>query len=200
MGRLATALGVGTMTLYTYVRSRAELVDLMVDQTLRTRALPGPGDERPAGWRAQVELFGERTRQVYRAHPWLAQVSRMRPPIGPGTVGESEYIMSTVVQIGLPADRLSTAATVITAFVTAAARGDAEAELLRRATGESNDAWRLSRAELWDWFDEARFPTMTEVWKAGGYWRSPDQEAEESYRYGLALLLDGLSAGGPGAG
>lgn len=194
MGRLGTVLGVGTMTLYTYVRSRSELLDLMVDQTLRTRALPGPGDERPAGWRARVELFGERTRAVYRAHPWLAQVSRMRPPIGPGTIAESEYVLSTVVQAGLPLDRLSTAATVITAFVTAAARADAEAELLRRATGESNDGWWLSRAELWEWFDEARFPTMTRVWHAGGYRRSPDEEAEESYRYGLSLLLDGLAA------
>jgi AcrR family transcriptional regulator len=132
MGRLAGTLGVGTMTLYTYVKSRAELVDLMVDQTLRMRALPGPGEARPAGWRAQVELFGERTRSVYRAHPWLAQASRMRPPIGPGTIAESEYVLSTVRQVGLPL------------------------------------------------------------------------EAEESYRYGLSLLLDGLaaqvSADGPAAG
>lgn len=204
MGRVAAALGVGTMTLYTYVKSRSELLDLMVDQTLLMRALPGPGGARPAGWRAQVELFGERTRAVYRAHPWLAQVSRMRPPIGPGTIAESEYVLSTVSQIGLPLERLSTAVTVITGFVTAAARTDAEAELLRRATGESNDGWWLSRAELWEWFDEARFPTMTRVWNAGGYRRSPDEEAEEAYRYGLSLLLDGLaaqvSAAGPAAG
>src|SRR5688500_18200740 len=34
MGRVAAALGVGTMTLYSYVRSKAELVDLMVDEAL----------------------------------------------------------------------------------------------------------------------------------------------------------------------
>lgn len=194
MGRLATALRVGTMTLYTYVKSRSDLLDLMVDQVLLERALPGPGHARPEGWRAQVELFGERTRAVYRAHPWLAQVSRMRPPIGPGTIAESEYVLSVVTQTGLPLERVSTAATVIAGFVTAAAHRDAEAELLRRATGESNDTWWLSRSELWEWFDQARFPTMTRVWNAGGYQRSPDQEAEESYRYGLSLLLDGIES------
>ncbi|WP_030443246.1 TetR/AcrR family transcriptional regulator [Actinoplanes subtropicus] len=198
MGRLATTLDVGTMTLYTYVKSRSDLLDLMVDQALLDRALPGPGEARPRGWRAQVELFGERTRAVYRSHPWLAQVSRMRPPIGPGTIAESEYVLSVVTQTGLPLERLSTAATVIAGFVTAAAHRDAEAELLRRATGESNDTWWLSRAELWEWFDGTRFPTMTRIWKAGGYRRSPDQEAEESYHYGLSLLLDGIEHARPG--
>jgi AcrR family transcriptional regulator len=194
MGRLATTLDVGTMTLYTYVKSRSDLLDLMVDQVLLERALPGPSQARPQGWRAQVELFGERTRAVYRAHPWLALVSRMRPPIGPGTITESEYVLSVVEQTGLPLERLSTAATVIAGFVTAAAHRDAEAELLRRATGESNDTWWLSRSELWEWFDEARFPTMTRIWNAGGYQRSPDQEAEESFHYGLSLLLDGIDS------
>jgi AcrR family transcriptional regulator len=198
MARLATTLGVGTMTLYTYVKSRSDLLDLMVDQVLLERALPGPGQARPEGWRAQLELFGERTRAVYRSHPWLAQISRMRPPIGPGTIAESEYVLSVMAQTGLPLEQLSTAVTMITGFVTAAAHRDAEAELLRRATGESNDTWWLSRAELWEWFDETRFPTMTRVWNAGGYRRSPDQEAEEAYRYGLALLLDGIDNPRPG--
>jgi AcrR family transcriptional regulator len=198
MGRLATTLHVGTMTLYTYVKSRADLLDLMVDQALLERALPGPGQSRPEGWRAQVELFGERSRAVYLSHPWLAQISRMRPPIGPGTIAESEYVLSVVAQTGLPLERLSTAATMIAGFVTAAAHRDAEAELLRRATGESNDTWWLSRTELWEWFDETRFPTMTRIWNAGGYRRSPDEEAEEAYRYGLALLLDGIDHTRPG--
>ena len=52
MARLATSLGAGTMTLYTYVPSRTELIDLMVDEVLGSRALPGPGEPRPANWRA----------------------------------------------------------------------------------------------------------------------------------------------------
>ncbi len=35
MGRVAKELGVGTMTLYTYVPSKDELLELMVDQAAR---------------------------------------------------------------------------------------------------------------------------------------------------------------------
>jgi AcrR family transcriptional regulator len=193
MGRLATQLGVGTMTLYTYVPSRAELVDLMVDEVLAGRALPGPGDARPDGWRARIELYAERTRAMYLAHPWLAEVSMVRPPIGPGMLAESEYVVSTVSDLGLPLERISTAATTIAAFVTAAARRDAESALLRRATGESNDAWWLQRTELWDrWFDVETHPAMTRLWTAGGYDRGTDQQLDDAYAYGMKLLLDGI--------
>jgi AcrR family transcriptional regulator len=195
LGRLATRLGVATMTLYTYVPSRAELVDLMVDEVLLARALPGPGEPRPDGWRAQVELYADRTRAMFRDHPWLAQVSTMRPPIGPGMLAEREYVLSTVADLGLPLARVNTAAVTIAAFVVSAARADAESALLRRATGESNDAWWLRRTELWDkWFEVERHPVMTSLWNAGGFDRGTDQQLADAYAYGLKLLLDGIEA------
>src|SRR5689334_4521496 len=96
MARLAGDLGVGTMTLYSYVPSRDELVDLMVDDVLLSRDLPGPHDPRPAHWRDQVLLYADRTRSMYAAHPWMAQVSQIRPPIGPGMLAEREYVLSCV--------------------------------------------------------------------------------------------------------
>jgi AcrR family transcriptional regulator len=195
MGRLATQLGVGTMTLYTYVPSRAELVDLMVDEVLASRDLPGPGAPRPADWRAQVELYADRTRAMYANHPWLAQVSTVRPPIGPGMLAEREYVLSTVRGLGLPAGRVNTAAVTIAAFVTSAARLDAEDALLRRTTGESTDAWWLRRGELWEkWFDVERYPVMTELWNNGGFDRGADEQFADAYGYGLRLLLDGIEA------
>jgi AcrR family transcriptional regulator len=195
MARLATNLGVGTMTLYTYVPSRTELIDLMVDEVLAGRALPGPGEPRPDNWRAQVELYADRTRAMYVTHPWLAQVSTMRPPIGPGMLADREYVLSTVANLGLPLAQVNTAAVTITAFVLAAARMDGENVLLRRATGESNDAWWLRRNELWErWFDVERHPTMTNLWNAGGFDRGMDEQLGDAEAYGLRLLLDGIAA------
>jgi AcrR family transcriptional regulator len=195
MARLAAALGVGTMTLYTYVPSRTELVDLMVDEVLAGRALPAPGEPRPADWRAQVQLYADRTRAMYVTHPWLAQVSTLRPPIGPGMLADREYVLSTVAHLGLPLAQVNTAAVTITAFVLAAARMDGENVLLRRATGESNDAWWMQRTELWErWFDVERHPTMTDLWHAGGFDRGIDQQLGDTHAYGLRLLLDGIAA------
>jgi AcrR family transcriptional regulator len=195
MARVAAALGVGTMTLYTYVPSRAELVDLMVDDVLARRALPGPGEPRPANWRDQVALYAERTHAMYAEHPWLAQVSTIRPPIGPGTLAETEYVLSTVSGLGLPVHRVNTAAVAIAALVTGHARLAAETELLRRATGQTNDAWWLRRSTLWeDWFDVERHPAMTNLWNAGGFDRGPDEQAADAYAYTLELLLSGIEA------
>lgn len=193
MARIGKDLGVGTMTVYTYVPSRDELIDLMVDEVLNRRALPGPGEHRPAAWRDQVQLYADRTRAMYAAHPWLAQVSQVRPPVGPGMLAEREYVLSVVRGLGLPVDRVNTAAVTIQAFVTAAARSLAEIELVRQATGETDDAWWLQRQDLWEtWFDVDRHPAMTDLWNAGGFDRGPDEQVLDAYRYGLELILDGL--------
>lgn len=194
MAKVAARLGVGTMTLYTYVPSRAELVDLMVDDVLASRALPGPGEPRPADWRDQVGLYADRTREMYRAHPWLSRVTLVRPPIGPGMLAEREYVLSTVSGLGLPVHRVDPAALAITAFVTAGARQEADSAQLRRATGESDDDWWLRRMRLWeDWFDVERHPAMNDLWNAGGFAGS-----EDTFAYGLRVLLDGIAADAAG--
>jgi len=193
MARVAARLEVATMTLYTYVPSRAELVELMVDEVLVGRALPGPGQERPETWQEQILLYADSTLAMYRAHSWLSQVSRVRPPLGPGMLRESEYVLSTVAGLGLPLADVNTAASAVTMFVTAAARQEGENALLRRASGQSNDAWWGRRGQLWeDWFDVEQHPAMTGHWNAGGFDRGPDQQAADAYAYGLRLLLDGI--------
>jgi AcrR family transcriptional regulator len=191
MAKVAARLGVATMTLYTYVPSRAELVELMVDEVLGSRRLPGPGEDRPEKWQDQIHLYADRTIAMYREHPWLCQVSRVRPPLGPGMLRESEYVLSTLG--GLPVASRNTAAVTITMFVTAAARQEGENAQLRRASGQSNDAWWNGRGRLWeDWFDVEQHPAMTELWNAGGFDRGPDQQAADAFAYGLRLLLDGI--------
>jgi hypothetical protein len=128
---------------------------------------------------------------MYRDHPWLCQVSRVRPPLGPGTLRESEYVLSTLG--GLPARSRNTAAVTITMFVTAAARQEGENAQLRRASGQSNDAWWGQRGQLWeDWFDVEQHPAMTELWHAGGFEVGPDQQAADAFAFGLRMLLDGI--------
>ena len=195
MARLAGRLAVATMTVYTYVPSRAELVDLMVDEVLAQRALPGPGEPRPADWRDQVQLYAERTRAAYTAHPWLAQVSTIRPPIGPGMLAEREYVLSTVGDLGLAPGRVDEAAIAIAGFVTSAARFDAESVQLLRASGQTTDAWWGRRTRLWEeYFEAAEHPTMTRLWNTGGFDRGTVEQARDAFAFGLRALLDGIEA------
>lgn len=195
MNRLATALSVGTMTLYTYVPSKGELIDLMVDEVLSERELPGPGEPRPDGWRSQLDLYVELTRAMYRTHPWLRQVSTIRPPIGPGMLAESEYVLSTLADIGLTPTEMDAAAYAITLFVNSAAQLEAESEQLERATHQSNDSWWQDRMTLWeDYFDVERHPTMTQIWNSGGFNKGTAEGAAAGREFGFQRLLDGIEA------
>jgi AcrR family transcriptional regulator len=194
MARVARDLGVGTMTLYSYVRSKSELVELMVDEVIGELALPGPGEPRPAPWRAQVELYADRVLAVHRRHPWLLAVPATRPPAGPGVLAEREYVLSTLAGLGLEADRLPLAATAIGTFVRAAVALEVEDAELERTSGQSTDAWWTERGAMWDtWFDADRHPTMTAVWNAGGFTRGTVEQAAAARHYGLHRLLDGIA-------
>ncbi|MEV8505524.1 TetR/AcrR family transcriptional regulator C-terminal domain-containing protein [Actinoplanes sp. NPDC051475] len=185
------------MELVTYVPSRAELVDLMVDAVLGSRDLPGPDDPRPADWRDQIHLYADRTRAMYRAHPWLSRVSTIRPPLGPGMFREREYVLSAMEHAGVPLERVNEAAVAVGMFVTAAARQEGENVLLRRASGQTNDAWWQERSRFWDdWFDVRQHPAMTRVWEAGGLGGGTEEQAEAAYAYGLRLMLDGIAGDG----
>ncbi|MEQ4302908.1 TetR/AcrR family transcriptional regulator C-terminal domain-containing protein [Plantactinospora sp. B6F1] len=192
MARVAEELGVGTMSLYTYVPGKAELIDLMVDGVMAERDLPGPDDVGPAGWRARIELYAERTRAMYQRHPWLREVSTVRPPLGPGLLAQQEYLLAALADLGLPARQAVAAADAIVTFVDAAARQQAETDQLERATGQSTDEWWSDRDSFWaEHFDVERYPAMNRTWEAGGFVDTPDAMAD-AYRLGLRLLLDGI--------
>jgi AcrR family transcriptional regulator len=193
MSRVAAALDVGTMTLYSYVRAKSELVELMVDEVLTDRALPGPGEPRPEPWREQVALYAERSLAMYRQHPWLRHVSTARPPAGPGTMAEREYVLSTLAGLGLAPVAQNLAALAISTFVRAAAMVEVEGEELERTSGQSGDAWWAARGALWEeYFDVERHPTMAMLWNTGGFVQDTCEQTAGARTYGLDRLLDGI--------
>ncbi len=197
MSRLARALDVGTMTLYTYVRSRSELVALMVDDVLMQRAFPGPGERRPHGWRAQVELYADRTREMFRVHPWLRSGASIEPPLGPGLTTGKEFLYSALSDLELTGRQRSAAANAVAFFVDASAAFERASE--RRApaldvadaddlTGEPEGSW-------WDdAFDPDRFPATVAVWHDGGFDLPGGGIAGFSRDFGFTRLLDGIEA------
>src|SRR3954454_16382861 len=67
MRRIATELGAGAMSLYTYVPDKDRLLDLMVDEVGgAARPVRITGD-----WRADVVALAGSQREVMLAHPWL---------------------------------------------------------------------------------------------------------------------------------
>jgi AcrR family transcriptional regulator len=71
MRRIAAELGVGTMTLYHYVKTKDELIALVGDAIMGELLIPA--DEVPEGWRDGLAEIARRTRGVFARHPWILE-------------------------------------------------------------------------------------------------------------------------------
>lgn len=194
MSTLARRLGVATMSLYTYVPGKAELVEAMVDAALAERDLGRP--DQSGDWRRHIEHYAVQTRALYRRHPWLCQVSMARPPLGPGLLAQQEYLCAVLAGIGLSARRVAMAVEAIVLFTNAVAGREAEAQQAERATGQTRADWAASRRSFWDdYFDPEHYPAMTALWHAGAFGAKGSADAlADAYEFGLRRLLDGIAA------
>lgn len=84
MRRLAAELDAGTMTLYHYVRTKDELLTVVVDAFLGEVVLP-PSQRLPRGWRPAITVVATRSRDALRRHPWILDITD-DPKIGPNAM------------------------------------------------------------------------------------------------------------------
>ncbi|WP_147138660.1 TetR/AcrR family transcriptional regulator [Stackebrandtia albiflava] len=97
MRRVAAELGTGAATLYRYVVSRDELLDLMVDAAASGyRFAPPTGD-----WVADLLDVADQSRRIMRAHPWLPALTTR--PLSPGPHGVALLEHAMAVLAGHPA-------------------------------------------------------------------------------------------------
>jgi len=89
MRRVAAELGTGAASLYRYVETREELLDLMTDATAAEYQLSAPAGD----WLAGLVAVGEQARAVLRRHRWLAALTLTRPVIGPNSLTVIEHVL-----------------------------------------------------------------------------------------------------------
>ncbi|EHR52632.1 transcriptional regulator [Saccharomonospora marina XMU15] len=190
MRRLATDLGVTAMSLYGYVPSKAELVDLMVD---RVHAEACEDEEEPGGWRDRLARAARRTWELYLRHPWLLQVATTRPVLGPNLIAKYDRDLRAVAGIGLTSIEMDLVVTLVVNYVHGAARGAVEYAQAERATGIADEEWwRRYEPLLTKVFDAEKFPVAAEVGAAAGQEYGAADPAR-AFEFGLERLLDGVA-------
>jgi AcrR family transcriptional regulator len=186
MRKVAQHLGVGAMSLYTYVPGKDELFELMIDRAYADRVMP----DRALPWRAQVEFHAQEAWRMYQEHRWLIRSNLWRMPLGPHVLDAQEDLYRAVALTGLPEGMVARVAGLVESHVFGAARAAVTDTSLASKTGVSTDDYWESRAGFWGtYFSTERFPTMTRIWEKGGF---DDDCPEQAWELGLALLLDGV--------
>lgn len=98
MRRIAGVLGVGTMSLYHYVKTKEELLAAM-DELIMGEILV-PERELQGGWRQGMTAIARSTREAYRRHPWALTVQG-KGQAGINSVKHVEQSLSALTSTGL---------------------------------------------------------------------------------------------------
>jgi AcrR family transcriptional regulator len=187
MRKVAARLGAGTMSLYRYVQSRDDLLQLMVD-----RAFGGVLDvPRTGEWRADLAGLARGMRQVILRHPWLSGYPAARPAFGPNLLAVVEHVLSMVDGIGLDMDGMVDLWDTVTSFVHGYTLAELAERECQRRSGLSQEQWRGQVGPyVHEIIESGRYPLFNRLALEAEDFPDPDATFERR----LGYVLDGLAA------
>ena len=190
MNRVATDLGVSTMSLYRYVAAKDELLALMVD------AAGGPPPVAPApdeGSRVGLSRWAWAELEVYRRHPWALRIPIGGPPTTPNQIAWLEQGLRCLRDTGLAESEKLSVILLLTGFVRNSATLEAELSEAFLASGSTAQAVMSGYGRLLARLTDAqRFPALHAVIEAGVLDQADHPDAE--FIFGLERVLDGIDA------
>ena len=191
MRRVADAVGVSPMSLYTYVPSKAELIDLMQHSVWGETGSPPPA---LTGWRPQLEFIAHQQWDSGQRHPWMLQAAGRRPPLGPNVVAKFEAAFRAVDGLGLTDLEMEMIIGLLADYVRGAARAAQDARQVEETSGMTDAQW-LSAADgaLKTVLDPGTYPVSARVGEACRIAYAAGFDPRVSFEFGLQCVLDGVA-------
>jgi AcrR family transcriptional regulator len=188
MRRVATELGVATMSLYRHVPSKDDLVAQMVDLAFADHRFTGPA---PAQWRAALELAARRLWTIFRRHPWAAaSMSLTRPQVTPSVLVYAEWVMSALHAAGLDGYRVFQVHVTLFSHVRGLAVSLEPEVVAEQETGLTSEEYIDAQdAAFTALITSGAYPTFAAVASGSDF----DLDLDEQFEFGLRHLLDGLA-------
>jgi AcrR family transcriptional regulator len=180
MRRVAAELGTGAASLYRYLQTREDLLDLMSDSTGAEFVLAAP----TGNWLADLIEVGEQARSIMARHRWLPGVITARPALGPYGVALLQHVLVVLEQHSAALSAKLEAFAMLMA-VTAAL---VQAELAEGSGAQERNAAYLQYAVA-----SGEYPHLTQLLQAGS--AAPVDPAAR-YAQIVGRVLSGLL--GPG--
>ncbi|MFI8832784.1 TetR/AcrR family transcriptional regulator [Streptomyces afghaniensis] len=115
MRRLAAELNVTAMSVYWYVDTKDDLLELALDEVMGEMRLPDPDADED--WRDQVRALAREYRTLLVRHPWVSALVGVFLNIGPNNLAFSRTVQRVVRRTGLPAKRLTSTISAVFQFV-----------------------------------------------------------------------------------
>ncbi|MDX3500162.1 TetR/AcrR family transcriptional regulator [Streptomyces turgidiscabies] len=116
MRRLAAELNVTAMSVYWYVDTKDDLLELALDAACAQLRLPDPEAE-GEDWRDQLRMLAGEYRALLVRHPWASPLAGTYLNIGPHAQAFSRAVQRVIRRTGLPARGLTGAIAAVFQFV-----------------------------------------------------------------------------------
>lgn len=192
MARVAAALGYTTMSLYRYVTSKDDLLLLMQEEA---SGVPIPPEREDQDWRDGLREWAATTLEVYRAHPWFADIPVRGAPMTPNNLSLADWGLR--IMRNLPLDDGEKISVILLVSGHIRSFGIIERDLRRAASdGLGGESAAGSAAALRELVTESRFPYLYPLVQSGVYTDDGDNSDEgdvsDDFTFGLERILDGI--------
>lgn len=183
MRKVASEVGAGVMSLYSYAPDKETLLELMVDHVSGELPVTDPltGD-----WRTDLKAIGHLQRALMLRHPWLPAALSTRRTLGPHTLAFLERALAALRPTRLDGTTKLEIFSQLTGFVT----GHVGHEIAQSAAADQPDRAAAEARYLAAVAADGHHPELAEVLSAPG--RPLDPEA--TFTRFLDRLVDGLDA------
>jgi AcrR family transcriptional regulator len=185
MRRVAAELGWGTMTLYSYVANKEQLIVLMAEE-LGNELLVSP--PLPDDWREAITAIARSTRSLMLAHPWMATVNRGEF-MSPAFARHIDQTFEALASLDVDASVRNAIARSIDDFTHGATMEEIEAQ--EQPGGRDDD---LMRAHIERMLAHEPLPHLARAFAEG----IMNRPFESHFEQGLAWLIAGIDASLPG--
>jgi AcrR family transcriptional regulator len=192
MRRLATELDAGTMTLYHYIRTKDELLTLVVDAVMGEVVIPA-SEKIPDDWRAALTMVAERSRAALERHPWILDIAD-DPAVGPNSVRHFDQSLQAVASLPLGLADKFDIVSAVDEYVFGYALQHRNSQL--SAEPSFDDDMIAYVNGLVETGDYPQLAAMTSEYGIEQGWRLIDEHQRDPRRFArnLARLLDGIEA------
>ncbi len=177
MRALADRLGVGTMTLYGYFRSKDELLDAIVDSAVADVEPPVLAGH----WKKQLRDVVLYARRGLLLHPSLIELRVRRPVLRPEALRFSEMSLRILREAGFDAREGAAAFRLLFTYTLGFAA---------LSPAESTDEDRRAAVAALAALPTDEYPALTEAREEA----SRAMGGDDVFEYGLDRILDGLEA------
>jgi AcrR family transcriptional regulator len=185
--RIAGELATRPMSLYAYIGSKDDLLELMHDAAVQ-ETLVG---EVPSDWREALRMLARHNRAAALRHPWLLATRDTGCPIGPASLKHMDESAAAVRELNAESAVRRALILAVDTFTFGHVMAELSGGIRRRATEAVNAARREATTEyVQTQIDAGKLPHLAD---AGFSELLYNDDPETSFELGLDWLLAGAA-------